>query len=82
MRPVYEASAAGYATAAAMQGRILVLETKPGQHKLHLVCEKETRGAVYTMSGFQVAVTRTNSPHMSPLMSSTMQHHVQYQRAI
>ena len=42
--------------ACAIQGRILVLETKPGQHKLHLVYEKETRGAVYTMSGFQVAL--------------------------
>lgn len=38
-----------------LQGRILVLETKPQQHKLQLVHEKETRGAVYTMSGFQVS---------------------------
>lgn len=37
-----------------VQGRILVLETKPQQQKLHIVCEKETRGAVYTISGFQV----------------------------
>ena len=38
-----------------VQGRILILETKPQQHKLQLVHEKETRGAVYTMSGFQVS---------------------------
>ena len=37
-----------------LQGRILVLETKIQQQKLHIVCEKETRGAVYTISGFQV----------------------------
>ncbi|KAL3145326.1 hypothetical protein ABBQ38_001586 [Trebouxia sp. C0009 RCD-2024] len=35
------------------KGRILVLESKPGKHKLHLVFEKDTRGAVYTISGFQ-----------------------------
>lgn len=35
------------------KGRILVLETKIQQQKLHIVCEKETRGAVYTISGFQ-----------------------------
>ncbi|DBA79836.1 TPA: hypothetical protein ACH3X2_007673 [Trebouxia sp. C0005] len=35
------------------KGRILVLETKPQQNKLHIVCEKETRGAVYTITGFQ-----------------------------
>ena len=46
----------GLDCACGLQGRILVLETKPGQHKLHLVYEKETRGAVYTMSGFQVAL--------------------------
>ena len=40
---------------ARLQGRILILETKPQQHKLHLVSEKETRGAVYTMSSFQVS---------------------------
>ena len=39
---------------ACLQGRILVLETKPQQNKLHIVCEKETRGAVYTITGFQV----------------------------
>ncbi len=40
-----------------LQGRILVLETKPQQNKLHIVCEKETRGAVYTITGFQVQFT-------------------------
>lgn len=42
---------------ACLQGRILVLETKPQQNKLHVVCEKETRGAVYTITGFQVHST-------------------------
>ncbi len=44
---------------ACLQGRILVLETKPQQNKLHIVCEKETRGAVYTITGFQVQLTPT-----------------------
>lgn len=51
-----EGTCLGLSCACALQGRILVLETKPGQHKLHLIYEKETRGAVYTMSGFQVAL--------------------------
>ena len=41
-----------------LQGRILVLETKPQQQKLHIVSEKEPRGAVYTISGFQVSAAR------------------------
>jgi DNA damage-binding protein 1 len=34
-----------------MQGRILVLQSRDG--KLHVICTKETRGAVYNVTSFQ-----------------------------
>ncbi len=55
-----------------LQCRILVLETKPQQNKLHVVCEKETRGAVYTITGFQVHSTPTISICLCCMISKVL----------
>ena len=35
-----------------LQGRILVLQAR--DERLHLICERETKGAVYCLNAFQV----------------------------